>query len=90
MRDGRILAEDSPEDLLATHGVPTLEDVFLRICLSVDVTANGDAHQARQNGQTRNASITRRIGRRTALRQNASRQQQIEASSIVSNVEHQR
>ena len=32
MRDGRLLAEDSPEGLLATHGVSSLEAVFLVLC----------------------------------------------------------
>jgi len=32
MRDGRLLAEDSPAGLLATHGVSSLEGVFLALC----------------------------------------------------------
>lgn len=32
MREGRLLAEDSPDRLLTTFGCDTLEDVFLRLC----------------------------------------------------------
>jgi len=36
MRNGRLLAEDSPDDLLAKHGGlgVNLEDVFLKLCLN--------------------------------------------------------
>lgn len=33
MRTGRLLVEDSPENLLRNFGGPTLEDVFLKLCL---------------------------------------------------------
>ena len=33
MRDGKILAEDNPENLLNRFGLNNLEDVFLKLCL---------------------------------------------------------
>ena len=36
MRNGKLLAEAAPSDLLAVHRLPTLEDVFLKLCLDVD------------------------------------------------------
>ncbi len=33
MRSGRLLAEDSPQNLLAVHEMTTLEDVFLKLCI---------------------------------------------------------
>ncbi|ELT92522.1 hypothetical protein CAPTEDRAFT_162923 [Capitella teleta] len=32
MRNGRLLAECSPEELIEKHNLPTLEDVFLELC----------------------------------------------------------
>ena len=32
MRSGRLLAESPPLHLMETHGLPTLEDVFLKLC----------------------------------------------------------
>lgn len=34
MRHGRLLAEASPEDLLIEHGLETLEEVFLKLCMT--------------------------------------------------------
>lgn len=34
MRRGRLLAENSPEDLLLEHNLETLEEVFLKLCMS--------------------------------------------------------
>ena len=34
MRRGRLLAENSPEDLLMEHNLETLEEVFLKLCMS--------------------------------------------------------
>ena len=34
MRHGRLLAESSPEDLLVQHQMETLEEVFLKLCMS--------------------------------------------------------
>jgi hypothetical protein len=33
MRSGRLLAEESPENLLKNYGLPTLEEVFLKLCM---------------------------------------------------------
>lgn len=37
MRSGRLLAEESPDTLLANYNLPTLEDVFLKLCMKDDV-----------------------------------------------------
>merc|ERR1719483_791177 len=34
MRDGRLLAEGSPGSLMAQHSVSSLEQVFLRLCVT--------------------------------------------------------
>lgn len=34
MRRGRLLAENSPEELLVEHNLETLEEVFLKLCMS--------------------------------------------------------
>lgn len=36
MRGGRLLAEDKPNALLQRHSMPTLEQVFLALCLDSD------------------------------------------------------
>lgn len=33
MRSGHLLAEESPQNLLSIHGLSTLEDVFLKLCM---------------------------------------------------------
>ena len=33
MRSGRLLVEESPENLLNSYRLPSLEDVFLKICI---------------------------------------------------------
>ena len=33
MRSGYLLAEDSPQSLLLIHGLDSLEDVFLKLCV---------------------------------------------------------
>jgi hypothetical protein len=44
MRSGRLLAEDSPENLLRDYNLSSLEDVFLKLCMAdcgnEDKTAN--------------------------------------------------
>jgi hypothetical protein len=44
MRSGRLLAEDSPENLLREYNLSSLEDVFLKLCMAdcgnEDKTAN--------------------------------------------------
>lgn len=34
MRHGKILAEDSPDELMRKHGLHNLEDVFLKLCVT--------------------------------------------------------
>lgn len=34
MRQGKLLAEDSPDNLMAQHGMDNLEDVFLKLCIT--------------------------------------------------------
>ena len=46
MRAGRLLAEDEPSALLTKHGLDTLEEVFLRLCITDD-TSGKDAWQAK-------------------------------------------
>lgn len=36
MRSGRLLAEESPENLLRNYRLPSLEDVFLKLCMKDD------------------------------------------------------
>ncbi|KAI0241754.1 ABC transporter G family member 20 [Lamellibrachia satsuma] len=41
MRDGRLLAESPPDDLLQVHNLQSLEDVFLRLCERDQLHDNG-------------------------------------------------
>ena len=41
MRFGRLLAEDSPQNLMEMHGKANLESVFLHLCLSDDNESSG-------------------------------------------------
>eukprot|EP00057_Strongylocentrotus_purpuratus_P015081 XP_011669555.1 PREDICTED: ABC transporter G family member 20 [Strongylocentrotus purpuratus] len=34
MRNGKILSEDSPQSLLEVHNLPTLEGIFLKLCMA--------------------------------------------------------
>ena len=34
MRHGKLLAEDSPDNLMGQHGMDSLEEVFLKLCIS--------------------------------------------------------
>ena len=38
MRSGRLLVEESPENLLGRHRLTSLEDVFLKLCMKDDST----------------------------------------------------
>ena len=43
MRSGRLLVEESPNNLLYSHGLDSLEDVFLKLCVkseSMDTIIN--------------------------------------------------
>jgi hypothetical protein len=42
MRSGRLLAEESPDKLLAYYNLPSLEDVFLKLCMKDDVENRDD------------------------------------------------
>lgn len=46
MRDGHLLAEANPEQLLIQHNALTLEDVFLKLCMKdmQAAEAQEDAH----------------------------------------------
>ncbi|QQP40869.1 ATP-binding cassette sub-family G member 20, partial [Caligus rogercresseyi] len=48
MRNGRLLAEASPERLLSKFGGSTLEDVFLQLCISQDESHLLDPRHHRQ------------------------------------------
>jgi hypothetical protein len=49
MRQGRLLAENSPEQLLAQYNMETLEEVFLKLCMTDSSTKEGRA-ELMQNG----------------------------------------
>ncbi|KAI1295551.1 ABC transporter G family member 20 [Halotydeus destructor] len=69
MRHGRLLAEDSPEDLLVKHNLETLEEVFLKLCMSD--TNNRAAEKA--NGQSFNSlAIDNKPGTDTKFQSNLS------------------
>lgn len=34
MRNGRLLAEDSPDNMLLEHNLTSLEEVFLKLCMA--------------------------------------------------------
>ncbi|XP_063959480.1 ABC transporter G family member 20-like isoform X2 [Lytechinus pictus] len=44
MRNGKILSEDSPQSLLEMHNLPTLEGIFLKLCMAdaQETGSNGD------------------------------------------------
>ena len=42
MRSGRLLVEESPENLLGHHRLSSLEDVFLKLCMKDDATVAAD------------------------------------------------
>lgn len=46
MRSGRLLAEESPEKLLMDYGLPSLEDVFLKLCIK----RTGSESEVKLNG----------------------------------------
>lgn len=43
MRSGHLLAEESPQNLLSLHGLNTLEDVFLKLCMKDGVNKHATA-----------------------------------------------
>ena len=71
MRSGYLLAQGEPQDLLRTHNLDSLEDVFLKLCVKTGgnqrdsvamplmETANGDVQQSRAAYRTsKNGSFT--------------------------------
>lgn len=53
MRFGRLLVQSNPEELLAHHGLPTLEAVFLKLCqldsAQIPEAVKTDAHRYETN-----------------------------------------
>ena len=50
MRCGRLLVEDSPENLIRDYGLPSLEDVFLKVCLKdISKSSAGQFTEAERN-----------------------------------------
>jgi ABC-type multidrug transport system ATPase subunit len=50
MRCGRLLVEDSPENLIRDYGLPSLEDVFLKVCLKdIGKSSAGQFTEAERN-----------------------------------------
>jgi hypothetical protein len=45
MRSGRLLAEESPQNLLDNHNLTSLEDVFLKLCMK-DITSSSPPSSA--------------------------------------------
>jgi hypothetical protein len=79
MRGGRVLVEDSPENLIRDYGLPSLEDVFLQVSLkdgsrssdkqlAEDVTSSNEAApvetQEPQPSES-SAEASNQIGKRT-------------------------
>lgn len=77
MRSGRLLAEDSPQNLLAVHEMTTLEDVFLKLCIkdveqSPEEQSKGTSYRAikddenipkNNNSMSRRLKIKKKIGK---------------------------
>uniref|UniRef100_A0A6G1SPG5 ABC transporter G family member 20 n=1 Tax=Aceria tosichella TaxID=561515 RepID=A0A6G1SPG5_9ACAR len=53
MRQGRMLAEDHPAELLRRHHQATLEDVFLKLCLANDERPTNDEQNKMTNEAAR-------------------------------------
>uniref|UniRef100_A0A023G3B7 Putative abc transporter aedes aegypti abc transporter n=1 Tax=Amblyomma triste TaxID=251400 RepID=A0A023G3B7_AMBTT len=56
MRQGRILAQAIPEDLMKQHGMLTLEDVFLKLCMA-DNHQNHNGHSGGQPQIAENGGV---------------------------------
>ena len=48
MRNGKLLAEDSPLQLLTIYGLETLEQVFLKLCVKDDKDSTTTSSSADQ------------------------------------------
>jgi hypothetical protein len=75
MREGRLLAEAPPNVLLETYGLTTLEDVFLKLCLSFDGIAESVPKTAVGNTQSHQYQASSRL--RAAERRRYSRALQL-------------
>ncbi|XP_032783939.2 LOW QUALITY PROTEIN: ABC transporter G family member 20 [Daphnia magna] len=49
MRSGRLLAEESPDNLLRNYRLPSLEEVFLKLCMKDDGENRTEPSQAIEN-----------------------------------------
>lgn len=56
MRHGKLLAEDSPDNLMAQHGMDNLEDVFLKLCISDSSRKAAELAGIGSNGMTSSAN----------------------------------
>lgn len=59
MRSGRLLAEESPKNLLRTSRRPSLEDAFLKLCMDEindrdDQSSDIEHHPSSSNGDNQN------------------------------------
>ncbi|KAL1442205.1 hypothetical protein MTO96_046509 [Rhipicephalus appendiculatus] len=57
MRQGRILAQAVPDDLMKQHGMLTLEDVFLKLCMADNNHHNHNGGPAVQQQQAENGDV---------------------------------
>ncbi|KAL1467461.1 hypothetical protein MTO96_042163, partial [Rhipicephalus appendiculatus] len=57
MRQGRILAQAVPDDLMKQHGMLTLEDVFLKLCMADNNHHNHNGGHAVQQQQAENGDV---------------------------------
>lgn len=71
MRSGRLLAEESPDNLLRNYRLPSLEEVFLKLCMKDDGENRTEPSQAIENctnGTLRSVTGTRQpVGGHTNL-----------------------
>lgn len=56
MRSGRLLAEESPDILMAYYNLSSLEDVFLRLCMKQSVNDGVEQLEIMSNAITSNES----------------------------------
>ena len=49
MRVGKLLAEDSPDNLLSRFSKPSLEDVFLELCMRDGHMESSTGREEREN-----------------------------------------
>ncbi|XP_063959857.1 ABC transporter G family member 20-like [Lytechinus pictus] len=66
MRNGKLLAEEDPQVLISTYNFPTLEEVFLKLCMA-DIEGDDDEHDIPSS--VRAASISE-VNERTRLLSN--------------------